>query len=46
VTEMQQQDPFEPAKTADNKRFRFPFFDFSSEGNNYTNVYFDVFATY
>lgn len=36
----------QPAKTADNKRFRFPFFDFSSEGNNYTNVYFDVFATY
>lgn len=36
----------QPAKTADNKSFRFPFFDFSSEGNNYTTFYLDVFATY
>ncbi len=36
----------QPAKTADNKSFRFPFFDFSSEGNNYTTVYFDIFANY
>ena len=37
---------YQPAKTADNKSFRFPFFDFSSEANNYTNFYFDVFATF
>jgi hypothetical protein len=36
----------QPAKTADNKSFRFPFFDFSSEGNNFTTVYFDIFANY
>ncbi|MBM4397861.1 MAG: hypothetical protein FJ087_19525 [Deltaproteobacteria bacterium] len=36
----------QPAKTADNKSFRFPFFDFTSEGNNYTTFYFDVYATY
>lgn len=36
----------QPAKTRDNKKFRFPFFDFSSEGNNYTNFYFDVYATF
>jgi hypothetical protein len=36
----------QPAKTADNKSVRFPFFDFSSEGNNYTQIYFDVFMTY
>jgi len=37
---------YQPAKTADNKSFRFPFFDFSSEANNFTNFYFDVFATF
>jgi hypothetical protein len=36
----------QPAKTKDNKSFRFPFFDFSTEGNNYTNFYFDVYATF
>jgi hypothetical protein len=36
----------QPAKTANNKSFRFPFFDFSSEGNNFTQVYFDVYANY
>jgi hypothetical protein len=36
----------QPAKTRDNKRFRFPFFDFSTEGNNFTNFYFDVYATF
>lgn len=36
----------QPAKTADNKSVRFPFFDFSSEGNNFTTVYFDVYASY
>ena len=36
----------QPAKTADNKSYRFPFFDFSSAGNNYTTVYFDVYANY
>ncbi len=36
----------QPAKTADNKSVRFPFFDFSSEGNNYTQMYLDVFMTY
>jgi hypothetical protein len=39
-------DSYQPAKTADNKRIRFPFFDFTSEGNNYTSFYLDVFATY
>lgn len=37
---------YQPAKTADNKSFRFPFFDFTSEANNYTNFYFDVFASF
>jgi hypothetical protein len=36
----------QPAKTADNKSFRFPFFDFVSAGNNYTTLYFDIYATY
>lgn len=36
----------QPAKTADNKSFRFPFFDFSSEANNFTQVYFDVYASF
>ncbi len=36
----------QPAKTRDNKKFRFPFFDFSSEGNNFTSFYFDVYATF
>jgi len=36
----------QPAKTDDNKSFRFPFFDFRSEANNYTQFYLDVFATY
>ncbi len=27
---------FQPAKTADNKRFRFPFYDFSSPSNNFS----------
>ncbi len=36
----------QPAKTEDNSAFRFPFFDFRSMPNNYTNMYFDVYATY
>ena len=36
----------QPAFTADNKSLRFPFFDFSSEGNNFTQFYFDVNVTY
>jgi hypothetical protein len=36
----------QPAKTADNKSFRFPFFDFRSEPNNFTYLYLDVFASY
>jgi hypothetical protein len=36
----------QPPKTEDNKSFRFPFFDFRSEANNFTNIYFDVYATY
>ncbi len=37
---------YQPAKTANDKSFRFPFFDFSTEANNYTNFYFDVFASF
>ncbi|HNZ04446.1 MAG TPA: hypothetical protein PLY68_07670 [Myxococcota bacterium] len=36
----------QPAFSADNKSLRFPFFDFSSEGNNFTQFYFDVNVTY
>lgn len=36
----------QPAFTADNKSLRFPFFDFSSEGNNFTQFYFEVQVTY
>ena len=36
----------QPAKTRDNKRIRFPFFDFSSEGNNFTQFYLDVYAMF
>jgi len=36
----------QPAFTSDNKSLRFPFFDFSSEGNNFTQFYFDVNVTY
>ncbi len=37
---------YQPAKTANNKSIRFPFFDFISEANNFTNFYFDVFAVF
>ena len=37
---------YQPAKTDNNKSFRFPFFDFRSEANNYTYGYLDVYATY
>jgi len=33
------------AFTADNKQFRFPFFDFVSPGDNLTAFYFDVIGT-
>ncbi|MBM4387159.1 MAG: hypothetical protein FJ088_05430, partial [Deltaproteobacteria bacterium] len=36
----------QPPKTENNKSFRFPFFDFVSEANNYTTIYFDVFSTF
>lgn len=36
----------QPAKTADGSSIRFPFFDFTSAPNNYTNFYFDVYATF
>jgi len=36
----------QPAFTSDNKSLRFPFFDFSSEGNNFTQFYFDVSVSY
>ena len=36
----------QPAFTADNKSLRFPFFDFTSEGNNFTQFYFDVNVNY
>jgi hypothetical protein len=36
----------QPAKTADGSGFRFPFFDFRSAPNNYTNFYFDIYATF
>ena len=36
----------QPAKTEDNSAFRFPFFDFRSLANNFTNLYFDVYATF
>ncbi len=36
----------QPPKTANNESFRFPFFDFVSEANNYTYYYLDVYATF
>jgi hypothetical protein len=39
-------DTRQPPKTEDNKAFRFPFFDFVSEANNYTSYYFDVYANF
>lgn len=32
----------QPARTADNKSWRFPFYDFVTPGNNFSAFYFDV----
>ena len=36
----------QPAFTNDNKSLRFPFFDFVSEGSNFTQFYFDINVNY